>query len=262
MDMMFEAYLTHEAGHLEPDDIPHTSEPVWVLGKKYNAIQGMIRNFFLLLSMTHDFKVKEWWALECSYCNVEMACGELNILVSIFIALWPCLNYYRSRGHKRWHSHTIMVYLSKRICYNWRFWLNNRQRMGLHAALRTNGSCPGSRITALGWVLLLMILSTGLKYCIQCASWILLTLEWYRPWLVVDARATESNVFVNSSHVWRQSSSNLFHPPNCSHGSIFWGKRSWSMVWSKYRRSGHQVSLSFLMQYFPVLYFQSFSTIK
>jgi len=39
-DIMFEAYLTNEAGQLEPDDIPQTNNPVWVLGKKYNAKQG------------------------------------------------------------------------------------------------------------------------------------------------------------------------------------------------------------------------------
>lgn len=37
MDMMFEAYLAHESGHLE-DDIPQTRDPVWILGKKYSAI--------------------------------------------------------------------------------------------------------------------------------------------------------------------------------------------------------------------------------
>ncbi|KAL1123767.1 hypothetical protein AAG570_001540 [Ranatra chinensis] len=41
MDMMFEAYLAHESGHLEPDDIPNTKEPVWILGKKYNAIHDI-----------------------------------------------------------------------------------------------------------------------------------------------------------------------------------------------------------------------------
>lgn len=40
MDMMFEAYLTNEV-QLEPDDIPNTKEPVWILGKKYSAIDGM-----------------------------------------------------------------------------------------------------------------------------------------------------------------------------------------------------------------------------
>ncbi|CAH0381366.1 unnamed protein product [Bemisia tabaci] len=36
MDMMFEAYLTHESGHLEPDDIPKNAQgPVWILGVEY-----------------------------------------------------------------------------------------------------------------------------------------------------------------------------------------------------------------------------------
>jgi hypothetical protein len=40
MDMMFEVHLTQEAGHLDPDDIPHTKDPVWVVGKKYRAVDG------------------------------------------------------------------------------------------------------------------------------------------------------------------------------------------------------------------------------
>lgn len=41
MDSVFEAYLGQDAGMLlEPDDIPKTNDPVWVLGKQYNAIQG------------------------------------------------------------------------------------------------------------------------------------------------------------------------------------------------------------------------------
>ncbi|CAH1102607.1 unnamed protein product [Psylliodes chrysocephalus] len=38
MDCMFEACLE---ATLEPDDIPKTSEPVWILGKRYNAIQDI-----------------------------------------------------------------------------------------------------------------------------------------------------------------------------------------------------------------------------
>ena len=34
---MFEMYLE---GSIEPDDIPNTREPVYILGKKYNAVQG------------------------------------------------------------------------------------------------------------------------------------------------------------------------------------------------------------------------------
>lgn len=40
MDLMFEAYLTHEStSQPEPDDIPQTKEPVWILGKQYNALK-------------------------------------------------------------------------------------------------------------------------------------------------------------------------------------------------------------------------------
>lgn len=41
MDSVFEAYLGQDGGMLlEPDDIPKTNDPVWILGKQYNAIQG------------------------------------------------------------------------------------------------------------------------------------------------------------------------------------------------------------------------------
>lgn len=43
MDSVFEAYLGQDAGMLlEPDDIPKTNDPVWILGKQYNATQGKI----------------------------------------------------------------------------------------------------------------------------------------------------------------------------------------------------------------------------
>lgn len=45
MDSVFEAYLGQDAGMLlEPDDIPKTNDPVWILGKQYNAIQGKKTN--------------------------------------------------------------------------------------------------------------------------------------------------------------------------------------------------------------------------
>lgn len=37
---VFEVYYLGQDG-LEPDDIPKTDEPVWILGKKYNAVQGL-----------------------------------------------------------------------------------------------------------------------------------------------------------------------------------------------------------------------------
>ncbi|KRT81154.1 Peptidase, partial [Oryctes borbonicus] len=40
MDCMYEVYYAHEGG-VEPDDIPKTKEPVWILGKKYNATKDI-----------------------------------------------------------------------------------------------------------------------------------------------------------------------------------------------------------------------------
>jgi hypothetical protein len=43
MDAMFDiCYLSSEGNSVEPDDIPKTQDNVWILGKKYNAIQGML----------------------------------------------------------------------------------------------------------------------------------------------------------------------------------------------------------------------------
>ncbi|XP_073987538.1 cysteine protease ATG4B-like [Rhodnius prolixus] len=55
MDMMFEAYLAQESGHLEPDDIPHTREPVWILGKKYSAIHDID-------SIRNDIRSRLWFS--------------------------------------------------------------------------------------------------------------------------------------------------------------------------------------------------------
>lgn len=41
MDLAFENYLAAQDNSLiEPDDIPKTNSPVWILGRRYNAIQG------------------------------------------------------------------------------------------------------------------------------------------------------------------------------------------------------------------------------
>lgn len=42
MDSVLEAYLGQDGGPLEPDDIPKTNNPVWILGKKYSAVQGIL----------------------------------------------------------------------------------------------------------------------------------------------------------------------------------------------------------------------------
>lgn len=40
MDSLFTQNISEE-----PEDIPQTDEPVWILGKKYNAIRGLIVNY-------------------------------------------------------------------------------------------------------------------------------------------------------------------------------------------------------------------------
>lgn len=40
MDLAFESYLAQDNNLNEPDDIPKTNNPVWILGRRYNAIQG------------------------------------------------------------------------------------------------------------------------------------------------------------------------------------------------------------------------------
>lgn len=64
MDMMFEAYLAHESGHLE-DDIPQTREPVWILGKTYSAIHDFE-------SIRKDIKSRLWF----SYRKGFVAIGD------------------------------------------------------------------------------------------------------------------------------------------------------------------------------------------
>lgn len=41
MDIAIESYLGQDSGSLEPNDIPKSNCSVWILGRKYNAIQGL-----------------------------------------------------------------------------------------------------------------------------------------------------------------------------------------------------------------------------
>lgn len=42
-------YLAPETNVSEPDDIPKTHNPVWILGRRYNAIQGILYNISIHL---------------------------------------------------------------------------------------------------------------------------------------------------------------------------------------------------------------------
>lgn len=63
MDMMFEAYLTQESGHLEPEDIPHTKDPVWILGKKYSAVHD-------LEQIRRDIRSRLWFSYRKGYVPI------------------------------------------------------------------------------------------------------------------------------------------------------------------------------------------------
>ncbi|XKL61028.1 hypothetical protein PGB90_008085 [Kerria lacca] len=69
MDLMFEAYLTHEStSQPEPDDIPQTKDPVWILGKKYNALKE-------LEEIRKDIRSRLWF----SYRKGFIAIGDTGI---------------------------------------------------------------------------------------------------------------------------------------------------------------------------------------
>lgn len=82
MDTLFTPNIPDEA-----EDIPQTDEPVWILGRKYNAIKGLINE-----QSTNIFD--------------EVDCKVLN---------------FRARCNTQRYSIQIMVYLSKRLCSHW--WL-------------------------------------------------------------------------------------------------------------------------------------------
>lgn len=50
MDLAFENYLAQDNSLIEPDDIPKTNSPVWILGRRYNAIQGNFNKLIVMCS--------------------------------------------------------------------------------------------------------------------------------------------------------------------------------------------------------------------
>lgn len=47
MDLALESYIAQDINSIEPDDIPKTNNPVWILGRSYSAVQG---NIFSIIS--------------------------------------------------------------------------------------------------------------------------------------------------------------------------------------------------------------------
>lgn len=109
---MFETYLTENS--LEPDDIPQTKEPVWILGKKYNAIQGTTYIFFFKPTLSHSRS---------------------------FVT--------RIEHNQTGHPVESMVHISEGLRSDWR---KRRadvgQGMGLHAAVWPDGAGPSSHLVA------------------------------------------------------------------------------------------------------------------
>lgn len=50
MDCMFEAVLDASQ---DPDDIPQTTEPFWLLGKKYNTLNGNRLTYFYQINVNY-----------------------------------------------------------------------------------------------------------------------------------------------------------------------------------------------------------------
>ncbi|XP_047000119.1 cysteine protease ATG4B [Schistocerca americana] len=63
MDMMLEAYLTHDASHLDPDDIPQTKESVWILGKEYKPPHD-------LRVIRKDIQTRLWFTYRRSFIPI------------------------------------------------------------------------------------------------------------------------------------------------------------------------------------------------
>jgi hypothetical protein len=57
MDYMFDAYIGMDIG--EPDDIPKNNEPVIILGKTYNSVQGEFSS-----TMIHTTHILIYYAID------------------------------------------------------------------------------------------------------------------------------------------------------------------------------------------------------
>lgn len=85
MDLAFENYLAQDSNAIEHDDIPHTNEAVWILGRRYNAIQGVF-NF------------------EKTFFFIKLYPFYYNLFIN------------RARADQARCSDTTLVHLSKGVC--------------------------------------------------------------------------------------------------------------------------------------------------
>jgi len=62
--------------------------------------------------------------------------------------------FFRFGDYSWGHSLQIVVYVPAWFCSDWRYRNYNRQRLGLHASLWTDGACSGLSVSASGYVAL------------------------------------------------------------------------------------------------------------
>lgn len=108
MDSVLEAYLGQDGGPLEPDDIPKTNSPVWILGKRYNAIQGGLNNhlsndgnmnsvmFFFLLSIRLLLFLICNCACVCGVCVCSRVAGANAFSASACVCVYVCVGCFSS----------------------------------------------------------------------------------------------------------------------------------------------------------------------
>lgn len=79
MDAVFDiCYLATDGNIAEPDDIPKTKESVWVLGKKYSAVQG---TWIQLLT-------PEWYPVETYINEIDIVLELDRIRRDITSIIW------------------------------------------------------------------------------------------------------------------------------------------------------------------------------
>lgn len=175
MDGMFEAYLDASS---DPDDIPKTNQTVWILGREYHASDGTI-------SHSH------WWAA--------------NVLTNPI----GC----RSEDDTAGHQFKIVVHLQEGVrAYRWWQRADHRQGMGLHAAVRTDGTGSGDRF------------------------------EWTGQRLGLGSGHKGSNLFENIEEVRGQQKGAVFDTPDRPDGGV-WGQEGWRVVRSQYSCTSSKVVL-------------------
>lgn len=69
MDLAFENYLAAQDNNLiEPEDIPKTNSPVWILGRQYNAIQGNYYYLSFIIQYVAQFGINDQHFIrDCSF---------------------------------------------------------------------------------------------------------------------------------------------------------------------------------------------------